>query len=551
MLKEHSVSAVYLEDSNIVNNTNNDNTNNNNNDNGNNGSSDCQHIDDRGYETDVDMLRAIETTADLEISVTGQLITSQMDNTSQSSKNTQTSTAWFELSFVAFDDRLKFDLLCKGIVMLTMIFMFTGVVNFFSSFYPVILHETNATIVQPWPVDSILLMINIIAIDVSSAMFIVCGFLAAYLHSSMQTKDSIDMIKIVAIYMVIDISIANILCLVFGSVFHLVHHSFKWNDFGLTLLQTVTALSVFEWKQSKNSWHSFNPTAWPALCLLYAHSLVLCTMSGNQRMMKFGQKVCVGFMLVNCVLPIFVISLFALLNDDTNIFFTNATNMGYRLFEFNTGVCTYGIIRLYKTESMYYVHLLSSISYGVFLLFMMIWCAELGIDVKYEEKTCVRMYYFSPCIKFHHGFLMRGCFLGLTLIARVLNLDSSNSNFYEYNDHPANLYMDTESEFTVKLKQTNAVAINMPFNIADCVTLITFTWPICYIINLLLEINFGYKIVQQNSALLIFVLPHIICLIVYVWNRFIKLNLFHFLEQKFDIAYTVVITICPCYSSSQ
>ena len=54
-----------------------------------------------------------------------------MENTSQSSKTTQTSTAWFELSFVAFDDRLKFDLLCKGIVMLTMIFMFTGVVMWF------------------------------------------------------------------------------------------------------------------------------------------------------------------------------------------------------------------------------------------------------------------------------------------------------------------------------------------------------------------------------------------------------------------------------------
>ena len=35
------------------------------------------------------------------------------------------------------------------------------------------------------------------------------------------------------------------------------------------------------------------------------------------------------------------ISLFALMHDNSNIFYINATNVGYRVLEFNLGVCAY------------------------------------------------------------------------------------------------------------------------------------------------------------------------------------------------------------------
>ena len=483
-----------------------------------------------------------------------------IDIGSESSEKSDSSGLWFELNFVSIDDRIRFDLLCKCIVILTLLFVFSGVVNFFSSFYPVILHlkDLNGELVETkdnttkktWPVDVILLMANVIAIDISSTIFIISGFLSAYLHSSMQKKDSMDMIKIVAIYMMIDIFVAYLCTLIFGSIFHLIHHSFQWKDFALTFIEGITALSLFEWNQFKTSWHSWNPTAWPALCLLYAHSLTLYTISSNQRMARFGKTISLCFMFINCAMPIFVISLFALLNDDTNIFFTNSTNLGYRLFEFNCGVFAYLTLCMYKHEGMYYTHILSSVSYPIFSLFIMMWFSELGAPVAYSENTCVRMYYFSPCIKFHHGFLMRGCLLGLTLIARFLNIESTKYSFRDYSNEK-NMDMDPENkELTIELVQSYRYKVYMPLNIQDCVSLFTFTWPVCYIINLLLEINFGYNIIQQNSSLLVFVLPHIISLFVYIWNRLIKIHLFHWTEKKMDMIHCFVASKFY-YSSSQ
>ena len=50
-------------------------------------------------------------------------------------------------------------------------------------------------------------------------------------------------------------------------------------------------------------------------------------------------------LLINAVLPILTISLFVLLYEDTNIFYINATHFGYRLLEYNVGVCFFACIQ--------------------------------------------------------------------------------------------------------------------------------------------------------------------------------------------------------------
>ena len=113
------------------------------------------------------------------------------------------------------------------------------------------------------------------------------------------------------------------------------HHSL------LTLLEGFTCLRAFEISQAWDSMHSLNPTSWPVLCLLYAFMITPCSLSSNERLRKCHPQAGSVLMLCNACVPILTISLFALVRDDTNIFFMNSTHVGYRILEFNLGSCFY------------------------------------------------------------------------------------------------------------------------------------------------------------------------------------------------------------------
>jgi hypothetical protein len=122
------------------------------------------------------------------------------------------------------------------------------------------------------------------------------------------------------------------------------------------------------------------------------------------------------------------------------------------------------------------------------------------------------MYHFSPCIDMHHGFLMRGCFLGVVCLCRVLTASE-----------------DVMERLAVGLLPHERV-------VTASMSAVLFTWPVCYVVHLLLEMNFGLSIVRDNTALLTLVVPHVSFALALLWDSSCKPTAFAAVERLFDRA---------------
>ena len=429
-------------------------------------------------------------------------------------------SSWFSFMFEASSDEYRFDLMCFTLSILTYAYTFCACANFYSSFYPVHqMHRHTSNVTEPVgntyvTVDSVLMSTSIMCIDISSAIFIISGFLATYMYHNMRAEEFVELKKIAVIYIIIDLWAATAVTLIFGCIYHLIHHSFKPKDLLLTCLQGLTGLHVFEWHQNADAWHSWNPTNWPIGSLLYAFMLTSCTVQGNAHLRKLSERSGPTLVLLNAIFPIFILSLFALLREDTNIFYANATNFGYRLLEFNLGTAVYCTLQTHMNFIMSFLRVLEYCSVPIFFTFVLIWFSELGVKMQKSSHTCIRMYEFSPCIKAHHGFLMRGCILGLTMLSRTVAV------------HDIKPILPSVVCLPMATKQRH---------IAPLVSVAVFVWPSCYVISLLLEINFSKAVIHENAALLLFVTPHIVFVVAYVWKAKIKPRVFDAVESTWEV----------------
>ena len=234
----------------------------------------------------------------------------------------------------------------------------------------------------------------------------------------MTAADWCEFAKIVSLYVLVDLWLSTCGTLVIGSIFHLAKHSFRFQDAALTCVNGLTGVRVFEFRQDRRAWHDMNPTAWVVPSLMYCLLLLPVSTRTNQRLRALWSGGGDFLALANAVLPIAVIGLFALVRDDTNVFYANSANLGYRLFEFNLGTCLYTLsVRDGPAQRVLrkVFAVLQRVALPVFFATVMIWWSTLGtLAAPSVEVVCVRMYYFSPCIKVHHTFLIRGCLLGMT-----------------------------------------------------------------------------------------------------------------------------------------
>ena len=415
--------------------------------------------------------------------------------------------SWFDFTFEATSDEHRFNLMCYMLQMLVYAYAFCACTNFYSSFYPVTVISNNST-TKYVSVDSLLMTTNIMSIDISSAIFIISGFLSTYMSHNMRADELAELFKIIMIYSVIDLWLSTSISLLFGSIFHLVHHSFKVKDMCLTLLHGLSGIQVFAWNQNSEAWHSWNPTMWPVGTLLWSFVLLRFTIRANTQIKNCHERTGPYLILLNAILPIFLLSLFALLRDDTNIFFANATNFGYRLLEFNLGVAVYCTLQTHVQFVMHVLRLLNTCSVFIFFAFFLLWFAELGVPVHKHMTTCIRMYTFSPCIKAHHGFLMRGCLLGLALLSRTV----------------------ADEQVSPALPSLLCIPSMKTRHVAPLLSVVAFIWPLCYIISLMLQINTSRSMVQDNAALLLFVTPSLAFVLAYIWNAKMKPKVFYFVE---------------------
>ena len=163
---------------------------------------------------------------------------------------------------------------------------------------------------------------------------------------------------------------------------------------------------------------------------------------------------------------------------------------------------------------MAFLQLLNQCSPLILFGFVLVWFSELGVPVHRASHTCIRMYSFSPCIKAHHGFLMRGCLLGLTLLSRTVAVEQGAQPLPSCMCLPA------------PLKHRH---------IAPLMSVVVFVWPCCYVISLLLEINFSQQTMHENAALLLFVTPNLVFLLAFGWNAKLKPKVFDAVDATLDV----------------
>lgn len=376
--------------------------------------------------------------------------------------------------------------------MLTCVFLVSSAISFFSSPH---IHTASQ-------IDVVLNTSDLAAIDCVSAVMVIGGFVGTYIHNSMRVEEFKDLAYLVWLLLMVDVWLATVVSVVAGSIFHLIYHSFSARDMALTWLEGLSGLRVLEWHQGPNAWHSYNVSVWPIMCIAWSFVLLSYTVAGNAWIAKRFPSVGHLLILLNACLPVVVLSIFALMRDDTNIFFANASSLGYRLLEFNFGVCLFHFMHTQSDVTTRVLFVLNRAAGPVALLFVLIWLSQIGSNAAPVSDTCVRMYYFARCIRVHHAMLMRGCLLGVTGIACIVV--------------PGGLVIP-------------AAPLSMLPVLASAVV---FLWPLCYVLTLLMQINFSAALIHENISLIVFIMPVAALCVAYLWNQTLKMRCFQIAEQQ-------------------
>lgn len=425
----------------------------------------------------------------------------------ESVSSSESLCSWMELKFQQQLDAQRFVEFMRLSIVFAAMYTVSASTSFFSSLYPV----AQGAPPRHSAVDAFLVTSNIMAIDISSALFVVTGFFCAFTVTNVNSADAKVLFRIVALNTVLDVWVATVLSIVFGSVYHMLRHTFSARDIVLTVLEGISCMRTWELQQNPQAMHSLNPAAWPVMCLLYAFLLTPWTMSSNNRLHACYPRAGLLLLLVNALLPIVTISLFALLHEDTNIFFINSTHFGYRLLEYNVGVCFFACIQRYPAASTKFTYAVRCTYPFVTGTFLLLWWAQLGAAVTPSYGTCIRMYYFSPCIQTHHGFLMRGCCLGITLLSRITLAQQGIDSIEQDSVLPAHGSW-----------------------LASSVSSVVFIWPACYIVHTVLELNFSVTLVYENAALLVLVVPVITFFCASLWNNTWKIHIVRAMDKRID-----------------
>jgi hypothetical protein len=145
------------------------------------------------------------------------------------------SVSWMGVSFQSSNEEERFRRVCRVLGLIGYVFLFTASCSFFSSLYPVRAAETRTSSSPEEPqaaaatsVDAFVVTSNIIAIDLCSALFVICGFVSGYTHANMAGADWCEFSKIVSLYVLVDLWLSTCATLVLGSIFHLTKHSFRF-----------------------------------------------------------------------------------------------------------------------------------------------------------------------------------------------------------------------------------------------------------------------------------------------------------------------------------
>lgn len=402
-------------------------------------------------------------------------------------------------------DRETFECLSKKMCYLIWMYLITCSITFCGSilFYPKTLHNQ---------LEYILLMNDMVTIDISSAIVVVSGFLASFVF-----KRSVDCPFVhIILCLWSDLWLATFLILIVGTMQKIFQHDLNLSCFVLTLFEGITGIRVFDLHQNTASLHSWNIFAWIVQCMLISMCLMPGTYAFTNRLhvtfQEFGLYI-IGFL---CCGGIVLLSTFSSLAPNSNIFYANVSNIGYRIVEFNLGVNLLYLYTCAEPCTNLIFQVFCTCQTLISIVFACVWWSEIGILAADTDEPCVRLYYQNGCMRDHAAVLLRGCVLGLTVIASCIK----------------------STDICSKKMDVDIFLITGYGSILLCT-------PIFTIICGLLELSFTTQAVHDNIAVISICMPAITVCVVYAYNLRCKCLVVNTIIPLHETIYS---TFCRSYN---
>ena len=123
----------------------------------------------------------------------------------------------------------------------------------------------------PSNLDPVLTMIDLVTIDITSALTVLTGFICTHVYRTSETSP--ETYRQTFIFFVADMWLSTVLACFFGSLYAFSVQRFQSQDIPLTLLDGLTSVRQLEFNQAKTAPHTLNPFAWPVICMFIPSQL--------------------------------------------------------------------------------------------------------------------------------------------------------------------------------------------------------------------------------------------------------------------------------------
>lgn len=393
----------------------------------------------------------------------------------------------------------------------------------------------------PSSLDCIMLAVDIFHVDITSCFFVVAGFVCSFIYSSIGATEFQNFRNMMLMSIGVDLIVSGFFSVLFGSIIALIKRQFKFVDILFTIFEQTTAFCVLDVQQSLQAPHNLNVGSWPVQCFVWCLLSVHMTHESNNFLRSRFGPVGTYAIMISAVCGIILFTLFGMLHSQSNIFYANATSFTYRTLEFNLGIHFFYLINIDDVIATTFMRLINQSNQGIFFVFVCIWWSEIGsngiipdtsvqkgthdIDdtsTRTQSAVCLRMYARSQCLRDHHAFLLRGCFLGVTVISTF-----AYEGCFDLNAQYTNQHMQ-------KYVLTKVSVIS---------SAVSFCWPAYMAIQLIFEITFSNDIIQHNMALMSVLQPMFLLSGAVLYSMFAKKQLIDAFVGYTNSAYDLV---CDC-----
>ena len=384
--------------------------------------------------------------------------------------------------FARAEDRVRFENVAAALTVLLAVYVSCSGVTFCSS--GMLRVASNLYAVR--------VMVDLVTIDVTSSASVVAGFLCAHVYVASEMAAAVY--HRLFLFFLIDMWFATVLSCFVGGLYAVATGTFRWPDLALTLFEGVTSVRVLDFQQSAAAPHSLNTFAWLVMCMFVPAAMLPGTLRVARGVNEAFGELGVYVVLVLCGTGVLMFSVFALIQDDSNVFYGNATGLGYRMLEVNLGINAYYLLT--ETGAGMLTDFLTRLKIVILTVFAFAWWSELGAPAEVSDGVCVRLYHFNPCIRDPPGVLLRWCLLGLSVVVWV------------FHETPVSLW----------LTEPVQAAMNAVSTVLLCCPVFTATKG-------MLELTFGSAIVNRNAALLSLIMPVTAFSVVWAYNMHMKVVL--------------------------